>query len=102
MFLSFCLTIHLHEEVTISINGTDTTFPEGTYYGEIMQAQLDADEFPVLVWNPEADDGNGSGDGYDGWYNPENAMAELELAIEELAESGVVVDEDNSIMTYMI
>ena len=89
--------VTLSEDVTISINGTDTTFPEGTYYGEIMQAQLDADEFPVLVWNPEADGGNGSGDGYDGWYNPENAMAELELAIEELEASGVVIDEENPI-----
>ncbi|MGN0374252.1 MAG: ABC transporter substrate-binding protein [Butyrivibrio sp.] len=89
--------VFLTEEVTLAINGTDVTFPEGTYYGEIMQAQLDADEFPVVVWDPKADDGNGSGDGYDGWYNPENAAAELELAISELAEDDITIDKDNPI-----
>ncbi|MGM9607629.1 MAG: ABC transporter substrate-binding protein [Oscillospiraceae bacterium] len=89
--------VSLLEDVTVSINGTDVTFPEGTYYGEIMQAQLDADEYPILVWDPEADEGNGGGDGYDGWYNPANAAAELELAIAELAEDGIVVDADNPI-----
>lgn len=89
--------VTLPEEVTISINGADVTFPAGTYYGEIMQAQLDADGFPVTVWDPEANDGIGSGDGYDGWYNPEYAASELEIAIEELAAQGVVVDESNPI-----
>ena len=89
--------VFLDEEVTLSINGTDMTFPAGTYYGEIMQAQLDADEIPIMVWNPQADDGNGSGDGYDGWYNPDNAAAELETAISELAEAGVTVDEEHPI-----
>lgn len=39
----------MEEDVTISINGTDTTFPAGTYYGEIMQAQMDADGFQIMV-----------------------------------------------------
>lgn len=89
--------VSIEEDVTISINGTDTTFPAGTYYGEIMQAQMDADGFPVMVWNPEADEGNGSGDGYDGWYNPDNAKAELEIAIEELAAEGITIDAENPI-----
>lgn len=89
--------VSLSEDTTVSINGEDVTFPEGTYYGEIMQAQLDADGVPIMVWNPQADDGNGSGDGYDGWYSPENAAAELELAIAELAEEGIVIDEENPI-----
>ncbi|MGN0164860.1 MAG: ABC transporter substrate-binding protein [Lachnospiraceae bacterium] len=89
--------VSLFEDTTIDINGESVTFPAGTYYGEIMQAQLDADGMPIMVWNPDADDGNGSGDGYDGWYSPENAAAELELAIKELAEAGVTVDESNPI-----
>ena len=89
--------VFLSEDVTLSINGTDVLFPAGTYYGQIMQAQLDADGIPILVWNPEADDGNGSGDGYDGWYNPDNAAAELAVAIQELAEEGVTVDAQNPI-----
>ncbi|MCD8333717.1 MAG: ABC transporter substrate-binding protein [Clostridiales bacterium] len=87
----------LEEDVTISINGTDTTFATGTYYGEIIQAQLDADGVPITAWDPEANDGVGSSDGYDGWYNPDNAMEYLQTAIEELAEEGITIDEDNPI-----
>lgn len=89
--------VSLEEDTTVEINGTETTFAAGTWYGEIMQAQLDADNVPILAYNPEADNGNGSGDGYDGWYNPDNAAAELELAIEELAAEGITVDESNPI-----
>ncbi len=89
--------VALEEEVTVSINGTDTTFPAGTWYAEIMQAQMDADEVAFMVYNPEANDGNGSGDGYDGWYNPEAAVAELEIAIEELAKEGVEISAENPI-----
>ncbi|MGM9619076.1 MAG: ABC transporter substrate-binding protein [Oscillospiraceae bacterium] len=89
--------VSLEEDTTVSINGTDTTFPAGTYYGEILQAQLDADEFPVVAWDPNANDGLGLGDGYDGWYNPENAAAELERAIADLAENGIEVTEENPI-----
>lgn len=89
--------VMLPEAVTVSINGAEMTFEKGTYYGQIMQAQLDADGVPILVWNPAADDGNGSGDGYDGWYNPQNAKAELETAIAELAAAGVTVDASNPI-----
>ncbi len=81
--------VTLPEEVTVEINGTATTFPAGTYYGEIMQAQLDADGFQVTVWDPTLDGGIGSGDGYDGWYNPEYAFSEFEIALEELKDQGV-------------
>ena len=80
--------VSLEEEVTVKINGQDVTFPAGTKYGEIMQAQLDADGFEVTVWDPEADSGLGSGDGFDGWYNPEYSKAEFALALEELAARG--------------
>lgn len=88
----------LDEDTTININGTATEFPAGTYYGQIMQAQLDADGIKIMVWNPEADDGNGSGDGYDGWYSPENAMEEMNQAIEELAAEGITIDADHPIL----
>ncbi len=87
----------LEEDVTIDINGTETTFPEGTYYGEIMQAQIDADGIPITVWDPEAEDGIGSSDGYDGWYDPDNAMEYLQMAIDELADEGITIDADNPI-----
>lgn len=89
--------VSLEEEVTVDINGTATTFPAGTWYGEIMQAQMDADEVKFVVYNKEANDGNGSGDGYDGWYNVDAAKAELEIAIEELAEEGVEISAENPI-----
>lgn len=89
--------VSLPNEVTVDINGVATTFPEGTAYGEVLQAQLDADGVPILAYDVNADDGLGSGDGYDGWYNVDNAVAELEQAVAELAEEGVVVDADNPI-----
>ena len=89
--------VTLDEEVTVDINGTATTFPAGTFYGEIMQAQIDADGFKFQAWNPEADGGVGSSDGYDGWYNPENAAAEMALAVEELAALGLEISEENPI-----
>ena len=90
--------VSLEEEVTVEINGEPTTFPAGTKYGEIMQAQLDADGFEVTVWDPEADNGLGSGDGFDGWYNPEYAKAELATAVEELKADGLEITKDNPIV----
>ncbi len=87
----------LTADTTVDVNGTSTTFPAGTYYGEIMQAQIDADGYPIKVWDPTADSGAGSGDGFDGWYNVDNARAELEKAIEELAAAGVEVSAENPI-----
>ena len=81
--------VSLKEDVTVSINGKDTTFKKGTYYGEIMQAQIDADQVKIKVWDPTADGGAGSSAGFDGWYNAENAMAELKIAIAELKAQGV-------------
>ena len=76
--------VSLEEAVTVDINGTPTTFEEGTFYGEIVQAQVTADGYPFKVWDEESH----SSDGFDGWYNVENAVAELQLAIEELAAMG--------------
>lgn len=90
--------VTLPEEYTVAINGVDMTFPAGTNYGEIVQAQLDADGVAFKVWDPEADLGLGSGDGYDGWYNPEYAKAELAIAAEELAKQGVIIDKDHPIV----
>ena len=90
--------VKLEEEVTVAINGTDTTFPAGTHYGVIMQAQLDADNCPIVAYDPEADGGVGSSDGYDGWYNPDAAAEYLEAAIAELKAAGVTVDSKNKIV----
>ena len=84
-------------EVTVDINGEATTFPAGTYFGQIEQAQLDADGIPLKVWDPTADSGVGSGDGFDGWYNADNAKAYLDKAVAELAEIGVEVSAENPI-----
>ena len=89
--------VALEEDTTVDINGTATTFPAGTYYGQIMQAQIDADGMTMKVWSDEADNGNGGSFGYDGWYNPEAAVAELDTAIEELAAIGVEVSVENPI-----
>ena len=85
--------VSLSKDTTIQINGTDTTFPAGTYYGEIVQKQIDADGVKIKVWDAE----NETSDGFDGWYNPENAVEELNTAIEELAEDGITIDESNPI-----
>ena len=87
----------LTEDVTVAINGVDTTFPAGTYYGAIMQAQIDADGAALKVWVAEAEGGAGASFGFDGWYNPANAKAELDIAIAELAAEGVVIDAENPI-----
>ena len=89
--------IALAEEVTVKINGTDKTYAAGTYYGKIMQDQLDADGVKIKVWDPNADDGNGSSDGFDGWYNVANAVEELNIAIDELGKEGIKISEKNPI-----
>lgn len=90
--------VSLEEEVTVKINGVDTKFAKGTNYGVIVQAQLDADKMPMVAYDPKADDGAGSSDGYDGWYKPEYAVAFLEKAIKELEAQGVVVSVANPIV----
>ncbi|MBQ9264468.1 MAG: peptide ABC transporter substrate-binding protein [Clostridia bacterium] len=85
--------VSLEEDVTIDINGTATTFPAGTYYGEIMQAQLDADDVTAKVWDADTQ----MSSGFDGWYNVENAKAYLAKAIEELAAEGVEISADKPI-----
>ena len=89
--------VQLAEAVTVSIGGVDKTFPAGTYYGEIMQAQLDADGVKIKVWDPTLEGGLGSSDTFDGWYNVANAVAELDKAIAELAEDGIEISAENPI-----
>ena len=90
--------VFLEEEVTVDINGTPTTYPVGTYYGQIMQDQMDADGIPLTVWDPTAEGGIGSSDGFDGWYSAGNAAAYLATAIEELAAIGIEVSAENPIV----
>ena len=89
--------VKLPEDTTVSINGEDKTFKAGTFYGEIMQAQIDADGVALKVWDPNGDGGIGSSAGFDGWYNPTEAVKELDKAIEELAKEKITIDEKNPI-----
>ena len=89
--------VKMEEEVTVKINGTDKTYPAGTWYGAIMQDQLNADKVNITVWDPTAEGGAGSSDGYDGWYNVANAKAELQKAIAELEAQGLYISKDNPI-----
>ncbi len=89
--------VYLEEDVTIEINGKNKKFKAGTCYGEIMQAQIDADNVNLVIYDPKADNGAGSGDGYDGWYNPENAKAEFEVAAKQLAEAGFELSAANPV-----
>lgn len=88
----------ISEDVTVDINGTATEFKAGTYYGEIVQAQIDADGVKIKAWDNDANDGVGSSDGYDGWYNVDNAVEELNTAIEELSKDGITIDESNPVV----
>ncbi len=87
--------VSLTNEVTVEINGTDTTYPAGTYYGKIMQDQLDADGIKVTVWDPAADGGVGASFGFDGWYNVEYSRENLKAAVAELKELGVDISKEN-------
>lgn len=89
--------VTLTEDVTVDINGEATTFPAGTNYGAIMQAQITADGYPMVVYDPAADDGAGSSDTFDGWYNPEAAKKYMDAAVAELAELGYEVTAENPI-----
>ena len=89
--------VSLPEDVTVSINGTDKTYSEGTFYGQIMQDQIDADGYPIKVFDPTADGGAGAGTGFDGWYSPSNAKKYLELAIAELEAAGYEVSAENPV-----
>ncbi len=89
--------VTLAESVTVKIGGADKTYAAGTFYGQIMQDQLDAMNVKIKVWDPTADGGIGSSDGFDGWYNVENAVAELNIAIEELEAEGIAISKRNPI-----
>jgi len=81
------------QAVTVKINGQDVSFPAGTYYGAIMQKQIDADKFPVKVWDPTLENGAGSSAGFDGWYDKDNALAFFKKGVEELAKGGTNISE---------
>lgn len=84
--------VTLQRDIKIEINGTMKTFKKGTYYGEIVQAQLDADGSAIKAWNPTGGDGDGSSSGFDGWYNVDAARAELAMALEELSALGITAE----------
>lgn len=91
--------VSLAEAVTMKIygtkagyeNGKEIVFPKGTQYGQIVQAQLDADESPIQAWNT----GLSNSIGYDGWYHPAEAKAYLKEALQQ--EVGLICDKENPI-----
>jgi len=83
--------VSLDEETTVSINGTDKTYPKGTFYGQIVQDQLDADGVQLKVWNGL------TSSGFDGWYNVDACKARMAAAVEELAAVGIEVSAENPI-----
>lgn len=85
--------VSLSEPVTLRIGQEDVTYEAGTVYGQILQDQLDADGFLIRVWDSDA----ATSDGFDGWYDPEAAAKELQIAIEELAQQGMQISEENPI-----
>ena len=90
--------LKLTEDVTLDMgDGTTKSFSAGTYFGEIVQAQLDFDGVKAKVWDPNGADGAGSSGGFDGWYNPTEAVARLNQAVTELgmdisAENPIYID----------
>ena len=44
--------VFLEEEVTIMIGDEEKTYAPGTFYGQIMQDQIDADGGGITVWDP--------------------------------------------------
>ena len=87
--------VKLDEAVTVKINGVDKTYAAGTYYGQIMQDQLDADGIKVTVWDPTADGGVGASFGFDGWYNVEYCRELLAKAVTELKAQNVEITKEN-------
>lgn len=77
--------VSLDEETKVKINGKDKTYPAGTFFGEIVQDQIDADGVKIKVWDREKN----TSDGFSGWHSPENAMEELNIAIKELKKQGI-------------
>lgn len=93
--------VSLEEAVTVDINGTATNFPAGTNYGAIVQAQIDADGYPIKAYDATLDEGVGSSAGYDGWYNVDNAKEYFAKAVEELSADGLEISADNPIHIEM-
>lgn len=86
--------VFLDEDVTVPIGYRLVSFPKGTPYGAIVQAQLDADKIPIRVFDPEADGGVGSSDGFDGWFSEEKAREYFKKALGELRQIGVVATKE--------
>lgn len=93
--------VSLPNDITVDINGTATTFKAGANFGEIVQAQITADGYPMKVYDPSANDGAGDSRGFDGWYNAAASKDYLAKAVEELAAQGMEVSAENPIIIDM-
>ncbi len=90
--------VKLDAAVTVKIGDADKTYAAGTYYGQIMQDQLNADGIRVTVWDPKADGGIGASFGFDGWYNVEYCRELLAAAVEELKAVNVEISKDKPLV----
>lgn len=89
--------VALTETTAVTLGGKTVTYPAGTQYGQILQDQLDADGVGIQVFDPDAEAGLGSSDGFDGWYDPAQAVEELALAMRELEEQGIEISEESPV-----
>lgn len=53
----------------------------------------------MKVWDKDGANGAGSSDGFDGWYNVDNAREELDAAIKELSD--LTIDKDNPVIVEL-
>ncbi len=90
--------VQLTEDVELDMgDGTMQTFPAGTFYAEVVQAQFEFDGFEAQAWDPNGNGGAGSSNSFDGWYKPDAAKARLDAAVTALAAQGVEISAENPI-----
>lgn len=90
--------VTLPQKVTITVGDETVTYSAGTSYGRILQDRLEAEGVKLRVFDEEAEGGLGSSDGFDGWYNPTEAVSELGKAIRELEAQGIEISEETPVI----
>ena len=89
--------VYLPEDVTVTVDGEARTYPAGTAYGAMLQDQLSAEGLTMQVWDEKAEGGQGSSDGFDGWFDAGAAMREMTKAVADLQEQGIPVTKEQPI-----
>ncbi len=89
--------VYLPEDVTVTVDGEARSYAAGTAYGKILQDQLAAEGLPVQVWDETAEGGQGSSDGFDGWFDPGAAAREMTQAVADLQAQGIPVTKEEPV-----